>query len=162
MRWLLSWWSLQVLPPLCAELRNLVMQPMILPMVLTIAESQVPLILMPANLDPYAHVQWQNKEPSFLSLNLNMAKQLTFACVFNVFPMLPAMLNLRPFSVKDVKLHFILISFYISSKILIEIHMVYHIDKISFSVPCCQQVQIWKVLRFMKKLDFIKQNGRIV
>ena len=31
----------QVLPPLCAELRNLVMQPMILPMVLTIAESQV-------------------------------------------------------------------------------------------------------------------------
>lgn len=32
---------MQVLPPLCAELRNLVMQPMILPMVLTIAESQV-------------------------------------------------------------------------------------------------------------------------
>ena len=31
----------QVLPPLCAELRNLVMQPVILPMVLTIAESQV-------------------------------------------------------------------------------------------------------------------------
>jgi SCY1-like protein 2 len=30
----------QVLPPLCAELRNLVLQPMILPMVLTIAESQ--------------------------------------------------------------------------------------------------------------------------
>ncbi|VFQ69958.1 unnamed protein product [Cuscuta campestris] len=30
----------KVLPPLCAELRNLVMQPMILPMVLTIAESQ--------------------------------------------------------------------------------------------------------------------------
>ncbi|KAL0326440.1 UNVERIFIED_CONTAM: SCY1-like protein 2 [Sesamum radiatum] len=29
-----------VLPPLCAELRNLVMQPIILPMVLTIAESQ--------------------------------------------------------------------------------------------------------------------------
>ncbi|CAK9147639.1 unnamed protein product [Ilex paraguariensis] len=29
-----------VLPPLCAELRNMVMQPMILPMVLTIAESQ--------------------------------------------------------------------------------------------------------------------------
>lgn len=33
--------TFQVLPPLCAELRNLVMQPMILPMVLTIAESQV-------------------------------------------------------------------------------------------------------------------------
>jgi hypothetical protein len=32
---------MQVLPPLCAELRNVVMQPMILPMVLTIAESQV-------------------------------------------------------------------------------------------------------------------------
>ncbi|KAI8568630.1 hypothetical protein RHMOL_Rhmol02G0215400 [Rhododendron molle] len=31
----------KVLPPLCAELRNMVMQPMILPMVLTIAESQV-------------------------------------------------------------------------------------------------------------------------
>uniref|UniRef100_A0A2P2LXF5 Protein kinase domain-containing protein n=1 Tax=Rhizophora mucronata TaxID=61149 RepID=A0A2P2LXF5_RHIMU len=31
----------KVLPPLCAELRNLVMQPVILPMVLTIAESQV-------------------------------------------------------------------------------------------------------------------------
>lgn len=30
----------KVLPPLCAELRNLVMQPMILPMVLTVAESQ--------------------------------------------------------------------------------------------------------------------------
>ncbi|KAF3944446.1 hypothetical protein CMV_029081 [Castanea mollissima] len=30
----------KVLPPLCAELRNLVMQPMILPMVLMIAESQ--------------------------------------------------------------------------------------------------------------------------
>ncbi|KAL0359964.1 UNVERIFIED_CONTAM: SCY1-like protein 2 [Sesamum radiatum] len=30
----------KVLPPLCAELRNLVMQPIILPMVLTIAESQ--------------------------------------------------------------------------------------------------------------------------
>lgn len=30
----------KVLPPLCAELRNLVMQPLILPMVLTIAESQ--------------------------------------------------------------------------------------------------------------------------
>ncbi|KAK4783642.1 hypothetical protein SAY86_008016 [Trapa natans] len=30
----------KVLPPLCEELRNLVMQPMILPMVLTIAESQ--------------------------------------------------------------------------------------------------------------------------
>uniref|UniRef100_A0A6M2E672 Protein kinase domain-containing protein n=1 Tax=Populus davidiana TaxID=266767 RepID=A0A6M2E672_9ROSI len=30
----------KVLPPLCAELRNMVMQPMILPMVLTIAESQ--------------------------------------------------------------------------------------------------------------------------
>ncbi|XP_058095623.1 SCY1-like protein 2 B [Magnolia sinica] len=30
----------KVLPPLCAELRNVVMQPMILPMVLTIAESQ--------------------------------------------------------------------------------------------------------------------------
>ncbi|GER27609.1 kinase family protein [Striga asiatica] len=30
----------KVLPPLCAELRNIVMQPMILPMVLTIAESQ--------------------------------------------------------------------------------------------------------------------------
>ncbi|PON95167.1 Phosphorylase kinase, gamma catalytic subunit [Trema orientale] len=30
----------KVLPPLCAELRNLVMQPMILPMVLTIAEAQ--------------------------------------------------------------------------------------------------------------------------
>ncbi|XP_078167971.1 SCY1-like protein 2 A [Carex rostrata] len=30
----------KVLPPLCAELRNLVLQPMILPMVLTIAESQ--------------------------------------------------------------------------------------------------------------------------
>uniref|UniRef100_A0A6V7QWJ9 Protein kinase domain-containing protein n=1 Tax=Ananas comosus var. bracteatus TaxID=296719 RepID=A0A6V7QWJ9_ANACO len=30
----------KVLPPLCAELRNTVMQPMILPMVLTIAESQ--------------------------------------------------------------------------------------------------------------------------
>ncbi|XP_059449975.1 SCY1-like protein 2 A [Corylus avellana] len=30
----------KVLPPLCAELRNLVMQPMILPMVLAIAESQ--------------------------------------------------------------------------------------------------------------------------
>lgn len=30
----------KVLPPLCAELRNLVIQPMILPMVLTIAESQ--------------------------------------------------------------------------------------------------------------------------
>nr|XP_027092640.1 SCY1-like protein 2 isoform X2 [Coffea arabica]XP_027092641.1 SCY1-like protein 2 isoform X2 [Coffea arabica] len=30
----------KVLPPLCSELRNLVMQPMILPMVLTIAESQ--------------------------------------------------------------------------------------------------------------------------
>ncbi|MCO5572030.1 hypothetical protein L7F22_025781 [Adiantum nelumboides] len=29
-----------VLPPLCAELRNIVMQPMVLPMVLTIAESQ--------------------------------------------------------------------------------------------------------------------------
>ncbi|KAL0349610.1 UNVERIFIED_CONTAM: hypothetical protein Sradi_4110200 [Sesamum radiatum] len=29
----------KVLPPLCAELRNLVMQPIILPMVLTIAES---------------------------------------------------------------------------------------------------------------------------
>ena len=32
--------SFQVLPPLCAELRNVVMQPMILPMVLTIADSQ--------------------------------------------------------------------------------------------------------------------------
>jgi len=32
---------MQVLPPLCAELRNVVIQPMILPMVLTIAESQV-------------------------------------------------------------------------------------------------------------------------
>ncbi|XP_020591543.1 SCY1-like protein 2 [Phalaenopsis equestris] len=30
----------KVLPPLCAELRNMVMQPMILPMVLTIAKSQ--------------------------------------------------------------------------------------------------------------------------
>ncbi|ERN13896.1 SCY1-like protein 2 [Amborella trichopoda] len=30
----------KVLPPLCSELRNIVMQPMILPMVLTIAESQ--------------------------------------------------------------------------------------------------------------------------
>jgi len=30
----------KVLPPLCAELRNEVMQPMVLPMVLTIAESQ--------------------------------------------------------------------------------------------------------------------------
>ncbi|KAF7824946.1 SCY1-like protein 2 [Senna tora] len=30
----------KVLPPLCAELRNVVMQPMIMPMVLTIAESQ--------------------------------------------------------------------------------------------------------------------------
>ncbi|XP_038975484.1 SCY1-like protein 2 [Phoenix dactylifera] len=30
----------KVLPPLCAELRNMVMQPMILPMVLTIADSQ--------------------------------------------------------------------------------------------------------------------------
>ncbi|OVA12283.1 Protein kinase domain [Macleaya cordata] len=30
----------KVLPPLCAELRNMVMQPMILPMVLAIAESQ--------------------------------------------------------------------------------------------------------------------------
>lgn len=30
----------KVLPPLCAELRNMVIQPMILPMVLTIAESQ--------------------------------------------------------------------------------------------------------------------------
>ncbi|KAJ4821320.1 kinase family with ARM repeat domain-containing protein [Rhynchospora pubera] len=30
----------KVLPPLCAELRNMVLQPMILPMVLTIAESQ--------------------------------------------------------------------------------------------------------------------------
>ncbi|MED6207242.1 SCY1-like protein 2 A [Stylosanthes scabra] len=30
----------KVLPPLCAELRNVVIQPMILPMVLTIAESQ--------------------------------------------------------------------------------------------------------------------------
>ncbi|KAF4387192.1 hypothetical protein CsatB_003267 [Cannabis sativa] len=30
----------KVLPPLCAELRNMVMQPMILPMVLTIAEAQ--------------------------------------------------------------------------------------------------------------------------
>lgn len=30
----------KVLPPLCAELRNVVMQPMVLPMVLTIAESQ--------------------------------------------------------------------------------------------------------------------------
>ncbi|KAH0463253.1 hypothetical protein IEQ34_007835 [Dendrobium chrysotoxum] len=30
----------KVLPPLCAELRNVVMQPMILPMVLTIAKSQ--------------------------------------------------------------------------------------------------------------------------
>ncbi|KAJ6851299.1 SCY1-like protein 2 isoform X1 [Iris pallida] len=30
----------KVLPPLCAELRNMVMQPMILPMVFTIAESQ--------------------------------------------------------------------------------------------------------------------------
>uniref|UniRef100_A0A1J3HUQ0 SCY1-like protein 2 n=1 Tax=Noccaea caerulescens TaxID=107243 RepID=A0A1J3HUQ0_NOCCA len=30
----------KVLPPLCAELRNLVLQPMILPMVLTIAQSQ--------------------------------------------------------------------------------------------------------------------------
>ncbi|KAJ7546397.1 hypothetical protein O6H91_08G038400 [Diphasiastrum complanatum] len=30
----------KVLPPLCAELRNLVMQPMVLPMVLTIAEAQ--------------------------------------------------------------------------------------------------------------------------
>ncbi|KAI3946629.1 hypothetical protein MKW92_036371 [Papaver armeniacum] len=31
----------KVLPPLCAELRNMVLQPMILPMVLTIAESQI-------------------------------------------------------------------------------------------------------------------------
>lgn len=30
-----------MLPPLCAELRNEVMLPMVLPMVLTIAESQV-------------------------------------------------------------------------------------------------------------------------
>jgi SCY1-like protein 2 len=30
----------KVLPPLCAELRNLVLQPIILPMVLTIAQSQ--------------------------------------------------------------------------------------------------------------------------
>lgn len=30
----------KVLPPLCAELRNVVMQPMVLPMVLTIAEAQ--------------------------------------------------------------------------------------------------------------------------
>ncbi|KAH7307548.1 hypothetical protein KP509_22G064800 [Ceratopteris richardii] len=30
----------KVLPPLCAELRNIVMQPMVLPMILTIAESQ--------------------------------------------------------------------------------------------------------------------------
>lgn len=37
---------MQVLPPLCAELRNLVMQPMILPMVLTIAESQVVVSLL--------------------------------------------------------------------------------------------------------------------
>ena len=37
---------IQVLPPLCAELRNMVMQPMILPMVLTIAESQV-LLMQP-------------------------------------------------------------------------------------------------------------------
>ncbi|RVW82902.1 SCY1-like protein 2 [Vitis vinifera] len=36
----LRWLGEKVLPPLCAELRNLVMQPMILPMVLTIAESQ--------------------------------------------------------------------------------------------------------------------------
>ncbi|XP_044481229.1 SCY1-like protein 2 isoform X1 [Mangifera indica] len=43
-----------VLPPLCAELRNVVMQPMILPMVLTIAESQdkndFELITLPAIL----------------------------------------------------------------------------------------------------------------
>lgn len=38
---LFPWFIVQVLPPLCAELRNLVMQPMILPMVLTIAEAQV-------------------------------------------------------------------------------------------------------------------------
>ncbi|KAM7253073.1 hypothetical protein ACFE04_025691 [Oxalis oulophora] len=42
----------KVLPPLCAELRNMVMQPMILPMVLTIAESQekndFELVTMPA------------------------------------------------------------------------------------------------------------------
>jgi SCY1-like protein 2 len=31
----------KVLPPLCAELRNEIMQPMVLPMVLTIADSQV-------------------------------------------------------------------------------------------------------------------------
>lgn len=41
-----SWWRFcflvwKVLLPLCAELRNEVMQPMVLPMVLTIAESQV-------------------------------------------------------------------------------------------------------------------------
>lgn len=41
--------SMQVLPPLCAELRNMVMQPMILPMVLTIAESQVLLLIFCLN-----------------------------------------------------------------------------------------------------------------
>ncbi|XP_044511979.1 SCY1-like protein 2 [Mangifera indica] len=44
----------KVLPPLCAELRNVVMQPLILPMVLTIAESQdkndFELITLPALL----------------------------------------------------------------------------------------------------------------
>lgn len=50
----------QVLPPLCAELRNVVMQPMILPMVLTIAESQVSgeiwflVLLLSSNWDFYA------------------------------------------------------------------------------------------------------------
>uniref|UniRef100_M8BDX4 SCY1-like protein 2 n=1 Tax=Aegilops tauschii TaxID=37682 RepID=M8BDX4_AEGTA len=40
----------KVLPPLCAELRNMVMQQMILPMVLTIAESQLILDSTHANL----------------------------------------------------------------------------------------------------------------
>ena len=46
----------QVLPPLCAELRNVVMQPMILPMVLTIAEAQVSpikIVLLVAYEIPY-------------------------------------------------------------------------------------------------------------
>lgn len=37
---------MQVLPPLCAELRNLVMQPVIFPMVLTIAESLVIFLIL--------------------------------------------------------------------------------------------------------------------
>ncbi|GLU16278.1 hypothetical protein SLE2022_327170 [Rubroshorea leprosula] len=82
----------KVLPPLCAELQNLVMQPMIIPMVLTTAESQgkndFELVTLPALVPVLSNAAGETLLLLVKHSELIIRKVSPEQLVFHVLPML--------------------------------------------------------------------------